>query len=532
MLSLRGKNLCNPEKFMRHKKTPTNKVTHPGLLALKNGVVWVGAPEPNYKTDIAVKKCKKHEFDTQKALHKEFPNFVPDVYDGVQCDDGFFMYSEYVKGGSLKSYKNDPNLEKYVYKILVDLKILHEKHPSFRHNDLHVDNVLMRGKTPLVYDFEFANWHGNPLFDAVFKKDYGIYSGNHPMYDVHFFINSVCAEFSSKFKTKALSVFPPEYIMSDSPVVKNWRLRYDVSHKNLPTMDDVIRVFSPTGNKMKPPRVLTFTNTKEKKTRVNRSPPTRRAVTGLGKTTARNRERIRNMKAEILRKNNTMNNVTAELKAIRNYNTLKLAGLITPSPSPLKTRPAGRSKKTSPRPRPRVVVNVPVVTFTETPRKRARIGSKLCSSYKKTELVNMMKRLGHRVDSKMRISNMCKMLSSPPKKRELVKMTKWSNMNYKRPAGAPTVDVRKKTYETYLKKNLYKLAKNVGIKVTLKAKKDELVNKIRSKLNKNISNALKGMNVSKVTARQLAEKLARNYKWANNRHVERTRLLKIYSNNV
>lgn len=527
-MMLNGKNLCNPERFMRHKKTPTNKVTHPGLLALKNGIVWVGAPDPNYKTNIAVKKCQKHEFDTQKALSKEFPKFVPEVYTGVQCEKDFLMYSEYVKGGSLKSYKNSPKLEQYVYKVLVGLKMVHQKHPSFRHNDLHVDNVLMRGDQPLMYDFEFANWRGNPIFDAVFKRDYGIYPGNNPMYDFHFFINSVCAEFSSKFKAKALSVFPSEYIGQDSSVIKEWRLRSDVSHKNLPTMDEVIRVFSPSNTKMRP-KVLTFAGP-AKKTKVTRSPPAKRAA-GIGKTTAKNRERIRNMKAKIMSENNTMNNVAAELKAIRNYNTLKIAGLITPSPSPLKTKRAGRLPpvaRTAPKRSP-----APVLTFTSTPRKRPRIGSKLCTSYKKAELMGLMKKLGHRVNAKTKLSNMCKMLSSsssPPPKRELVRMTKWSNLKYKRPVGDSIVNVRKKTYENHLKKNLYRLAKNVGIRVTLKMKKDELVNKIRSKLNKNVTDALKGMNVSTVTARNLAEKLAKNHHWKNNRHVERVRLLKIYAN--
>lgn len=528
---LNGKNLCNPEKFMRHKKTPTNKVTHPGLLSLKNGIVWVGAPDPNYKTNIAVKKCQKHEFETQRDFSKEFPKFVPKVYTGVQCERDFLMYSEYVNGGSLKSYKNSPKLDQYVYKVLVGLKMIHIKHPSFRHNDLHVDNVLMRGDQPLMYDFEFANWRGNPIFDHTFKEDYGIYPGNNPMYDFHFFINSVCSEFSVKYKNKALSIFPKEYLGKDSSVIKNWRLRSDVIHRNLPSMDDVIRVFSPSNGKMaRTKKFLTFTGP-EKKTRVSRSPPAKRPA-GLGKTTARNRERIRNMKAKLLSENNTLTNVEAELKAIKNYNTLKLAGLITPSPSPLKTRPVGR-----PAARAAVVVPVrrvtspaPALTYTNTPRRRPRIGSKLCTSYKKANLITVMKKLGHRVNAKTKISNMCKMLSGPTKRRELVKMTTWNHNTYVRPSGDPIVNVRRKTYEKHLKKNLYRLAKNVGISATLKMKKGELINKIRSKLEQNVQNALKKMNMSKVTARNLAKRLVRNYKWKNDRHVERVRLLKIYTN--
>lgn len=497
---------------MRHKKNPTNKVTQPGLMALKNGIVWVGCPDPNCKTEIAVKKCEKHEFDTQGALSKEFPRLVPTVYKGVQCEGDFFMYSEYVKGGSLKSYKGDPKLDVYVYRVLLALKLIHDKHPSFRHNDLHVDNVLMRGDQPLLYDFEFSNWRGNPMFDSVFKKDYGIYTGNHPMYDFHFFINSVVSEFPGKFRTKALSVFPPEYLVKDSRVVRDWRLRYGANHRDLPNMEKVLRAFSP-GRNLKP-SVMTFSNTKNlKKTKVTRSPS---RVTGPS-ATARNREKIRNMKMNILRENNTANNVAAEMKAARNYTKLKMAGLITPSPSPVKKmRPvvaaAVAPKKTSP---------VPNVSFTTTPRRRPRIGPKLCGSYKKPELVAIMKRLGYRVDAKMTLADMCKRLAPRP-----------VAMSYTRPIDAPTLNVRKKTYDSYLKKNLFRLAKNTGIKVTASTKKGELVNKIRAKLNENIASALKNLNVSKVTARQISEKLAKNYGWKNDRHVERVRLLKIYRNTL
>ena len=524
-MMLNGKNLCNPGKFMRHKKLPTNKVTHSGILALKNGIVWVGCPDPECKNEIAIKLCKKHEYDTQNALNKEFPKLVPEVYKGSQCDDGFYMYSEYVKGGSLKSYKTNPKLGEYVYKVLLGLKIIHDKHPSFRHNDLHVDNVLMRGDQPLIYDFEFANWRGNPMFDSVFKKDYGIYAGNHPMYDFHFFINSVVSEAPGKFREKALSVFPPEYIVKDSQVVREWRLRSDVTHKNLPTMDQVLRVFYSGRKKNMRPKVLTFSNKNEKKTKVTRSPP--RKTAGAVKATAKNRERTRNMKAAILRNNPNMNNVAAELKAIRNYNILKKSGLLTPSPSP-KKKTTTATRASLPRPRPAaatVAVARPTLTFTSTPRRRPRIGTKLCTSYKKPELMALMKRLGRRVDSKMTLAGMCKLLSggrvAPP-----------ATAKYTRPSGSPLLNMKKKTYENHLKKNLYKLAKYTGIKVTTTTKKGELINKIRSKLNANIKNALKGMNVSSVTARQLAEKLAKNYGWKNNRHIERARLLKIYGNRV
>lgn len=542
MENLKGKNLCDPHSFMRHKKLPTNTVTHPGIMALKPNVVWVGCADKNCKNEIAIKKCSKHEFNTQKFLNSAFPKIVPKVYEGVDCFDGFYMYSEYIEKGTLKMHKNDPNVDSLVHKTLIALKKIHEKYPSFRHNDLHVDNVLIRDDTtPLIYDFGFANWHGNPIFDETLKKEYGIYTKNHPMYDFHFFVNSVFADLPDRFKTKARKVFPEEYLKANSSVVKEFRLRSDVKHVNLPTMDQVIQAFSPlNSNKMMKSKVLfpkigvmTFTGPVEKKTAVKRSPPKPLAV----KFTLANKRKVSNRKANLIKiernrlvkagmSNNNINqairnfNVRAELQAIRNIETLKKSGLLTPSPSP-KTSPK-KAKGFAPKAGPSRPA--PVLTFTNSPTKRPKINSKLCTSYKKDELMNVMRRLGHRVDKKMTLKQLCAKLQPVKRMNMIMRQT-----TYTRPIGAPILNVRKGTYPKQLKKNLYTLSKAIGLDAKTKNKKDQLVQMIYAKLNKNVKNVLNSAeNKSTITARQVAQTLAKNYRWKNDRHVERLRLLKLY----
>ena len=215
-----------------------------------------------------------------------------------------------------------------------------------------------------------------------------------------------------------------------------------------------------------------------------------------------------------------MNEINAELKAIKNIEILKKSGLLTPSPSPV---PIARRKipvkRTSPVAAAGPSRPVPVVTYTNTPRYRARINKKLCTSYKKDELMLVMKRLGHRVNKSMTLKDMCKKLTKP---RPIAAV-------YTRPTGSPILNVRKMTYPKVLKKNLVSLAKSVGIPVKSKNKKGEVTNKIYAKLNKNIASALGVMNKKTVTARQIAEKLAKNYGWKNDRHIERVRILKIYT---
>jgi hypothetical protein len=263
--------------------------------------------------------------------------------------------------------------------------------------------------------------------------------------------------------------------------------------------------------------VLTFSNTKNKKTTVRGGTVTKRTAPTV-KFTLANKRKVSNRKAELIR--GGMNNVQAELQAIRNIELLKTTGLLTPNtPSPRKSSPAKFMKMLRRAPTP-VSSNRPNLTYTTTPRRRPRIGKKLCTSYKKDELMAIARKFGHRVNKTMTVNDICKKFSAPA----------MVSNKYTRPTVNVIVNVRKVTYPKYLKKDLYKLAKNVGINTVTKNKKGEIINKIYTKLNKNVNSVLASANRNTVTARQIAEKLAKNYKWKNDRHVERVRLLKIYAN--
>lgn len=505
MNNLEGKNLCNPHDFMRHKRS--NGTIHPGIMILKKNVAWMGCPNTRCKNEIAIKKCDEHEYHVQRALKAEFPTIIPSVYKGTRCIDGFYMYSEYIRNGTVKKHAKDTTIGPVLYKVFINLKKIHDKHPNFRHNDLHTDNVLVGDNGPLLYDFGYANWHGNPIFDAALKRDYGIYPGNHKMYDFHFFANSVYSDLPQLYKNKVKSVFPSEYLGDTSAFIKNGRLRCDVSHTRLPTMEQVINAFAP-----RKAGLLTFTG--PPKVPIV-GVPSAKKMSARVKFSLRNKRRVSNLKAELVR--GGMNNVNAELKAIRNIETLKISGLLTPTPSPRATTVA-RTRITRVAPRPNT--HLPVVTYTTTPRTRPKLNKKLCSSYKKDELLTVLKRLGHRVDKKMTLKELCGKLVKP----------KSLARTYTRLVNQPLVNVRKVTYSKLLKKNLAGLAKGIGIKVLSKNKKGEIVNKLYSRLNKNTSGVLMKMNRNTATARQIAEALAKNYGWKNNRHVERLRLLKIYGN--
>lgn len=295
-------------------------------------------------------------------------------------------------------------------------------------------------------------------------------------------------------------------------------------------------------------------------------------------------------------------NVEAEMKAIRNIEALKMAGLLTPTPSP---KPIGRPRATKVASRN----NSTPLNVSQSPGGRIRIGRKLCSSYKKDDLIAALRKLGIRADSKMTIKELCelarpnrkpspkpvrvipsprpvraaqspkskpnkrtiKMINTEPdcmttRKSDLLEMARargipgaLSRMTVKElccalkkaqghvspmvvavKETAPSLYVRgpnsnmilnvtkNVTYGKYTKPNLTKLVKLVGIKGYSKNKKDQLITRLYEKLAKNMANYLTKVNRSTVTQRQIAEALAKNYGWKNNRHVERSKIFELF----
>ncbi len=106
----------------------------------------------------------------------------------------------------------DSIINNCIAQVLSSLRQIQKKTPSFRHNDLHLRNILV-GDMPVgnvkyynsygipsmgfrcvIYDFNLSTISEvtNPnLFIPKFQNDYGIYEGNSDKYDMHFFLNSV-----------------------------------------------------------------------------------------------------------------------------------------------------------------------------------------------------------------------------------------------------------------------------------------------------------------------------------------------------
>ena len=237
------------------------------------GVVYKGCLNKQCKKVVAMKNSKENLSAEYKIAELLANMRVPEPYAHAKCQKPKrnVMYSEYVNGKPLKSHIRDDitpvKLRTIICQVLITLYNIKQKYPSFRHNDLHLGNVLVEkttdkkvkfrngieinteGVEARINDFGLSKIQGynNPLINKNnFKEKYGIYPGNHEMYDIHYFLNAVYDEIinmNGYMKTKEFirRLLPLEYLTNESPVVRNFRLRSDVKHEKLPSFESVFR---------------------------------------------------------------------------------------------------------------------------------------------------------------------------------------------------------------------------------------------------------------------------------------------------
>ena len=245
------------------------------------------------KNDPELGELAEMEYKIARKL-KDFD--IPKVYKYVKCPiEGNgpnlrkdILYFEYVNGISLREYirtRRDLTLiqlKSIVAQVSYNLHRISKKFPTFRHHDLHTDNILVRpvarknipievgdtkytidngGLELVMIDFGFASFPGipNPL---VNKKNYiniGIHRNSNKYYDLHFFLNSIHNELASTARITPMvpdhgprismkvfigNLFTKDYLGFRSNKIKNFRLRGSKNNsrnKDLPTFEKVLK---------------------------------------------------------------------------------------------------------------------------------------------------------------------------------------------------------------------------------------------------------------------------------------------------
>ena len=221
----------------------------------QHGTVYQACLNDACKQKFAV-KVSNENLTAEHNLTKKFikmvgKNSAANVYALEKCKSNTRLYSEFLNGQPLKKLlpmlKKDPKpIKLIVHQVLKILKTLHEKNPSFRHNDLHLENIFITtdGKVRIIdFGLSFNTVTKNPEvnINGAYLMPYGIFRGNSKMYDVHFFLNSLLNErkyLDDDTLKFILDMLPVKYQGNTSTRVHFYRLKPSLNNhvgQGLPT---------------------------------------------------------------------------------------------------------------------------------------------------------------------------------------------------------------------------------------------------------------------------------------------------------
>jgi tRNA A-37 threonylcarbamoyl transferase component Bud32 len=300
---LRGQKACTPASHLWLKKK--NGTMTKGVVEVGRGeygtvfrgcvddtcekyIVYkeVGTPSLTERTNNIPLKRFKNAFDElnlkmEYDIAKKLEGFgVPKMYLYKSCDGKDILYSEYIDGKELGVWLwNKPTLDaikSVMVQVISNLYRIQQKYPGFRHHDLHVRNILVRpvpvkdlkikgytisnaGFEAVMIDFGFSVFPRirNPLVNDNQYKNIGISRKSDKHYDLHTFLSSIHVMVRQPrtrteriVKTFIENLLPEKYLVGESNVVKNYRLRGNQGVKL--TFEEVLSKPFFTGEKSAP----------------------------------------------------------------------------------------------------------------------------------------------------------------------------------------------------------------------------------------------------------------------------------------
>lgn len=207
------------------------------------------------------KKILKHrrtntddkEFRIQQILYSVCPESIIRPIDQFRALNGkpiFLM--DYLNAKSFKeiilkpdSFEHFPNVMMTILcKVMKALDKIHKVYPSFRHNDLHGENIMITQEQEVyIADFGKARMDLPGVDHMLVYEDFGIVPQNDIRYDYHLFINTAHMLGPPQLKKIIEMVIPPEYLGIETSMIKNFRLRPDMKHEKLPSRSKLVKIF-------------------------------------------------------------------------------------------------------------------------------------------------------------------------------------------------------------------------------------------------------------------------------------------------
>ena len=169
--------------------------------------------------------------DLNNQKNKTYKEFIERYHAGDFENFVSILISEWCNGGDLLDYikKNYTTMTTRIWKVIIfqllfTLALVHEKYPSFRHNDMKANNILVQltdtqnrannrfykynldnvefvipniGLQIKIWDFDFACIDGiieNNKVNADWTKKINISKKQNRYYDVHYFFNTLISK--------------------------------------------------------------------------------------------------------------------------------------------------------------------------------------------------------------------------------------------------------------------------------------------------------------------------------------------------
>jgi serine/threonine protein kinase len=291
--------------------TKGHKTIRPGMARLasgQQGVVFLASTDragkrkiiikvsPTDKAYSATNQAARVEYNIQKALYKVAPRHIPKpikffdqnlfvpVTEFTNRRTNIFnyskqmvMYSEYAHGGTLKSWLRkmgnrvtDKVMADMIRQVISTLKKIHTKYPEFRHNDLHLGNILVddTGKKPryLLTDFgvsRLTKRGSNPVINSGVFISSGISNTTSYKYDLHLFLNILDSEVKRGLpQTESFlgRMLKGSYRGANTNKVSEYRLKNGASNEGLPSFTDILRDPFLSGRPARSARAASFTS--------------------------------------------------------------------------------------------------------------------------------------------------------------------------------------------------------------------------------------------------------------------------------
>jgi serine/threonine protein kinase len=262
----------------------------------RQGIVFLGSRYSNGRYPFAIKVApfdlraararEKQpavvEFTIHKAAHAAAPEGVVAVHQLIDCSNFVnpseidmanvqsasnynkskqsVILMEYCPDGSLKKWidgasRSDGDIMAAIARILMTLKKIKAVHPYFNHNDLHLENIFMSKRGPLIGDFGWARLEKNGTNPAVNKANgtktadfWGVGPKTDTRYDHHLILNEIrdllvrrggVSKYPTSLAFLDMAV-PVGYRGSKDTHVSEWRLKYDDPCPDLPSLTRLI----------------------------------------------------------------------------------------------------------------------------------------------------------------------------------------------------------------------------------------------------------------------------------------------------